>query len=183
MDTNNDEEVILNTQEETVELYPTESTEEDSEQIDWKAEALKLKAEADKAREIAENQKVRAERAESKAKSVKTAPQAKSELSTIDIIALTKANIETDDIEEVLDYAKFKGISVSEALKSTVVKATLSERAEQRNVSMATNTGGSKRGVARVSDDALMQSASKGNLPESDADIDRLMKAMMTRKN
>lgn len=93
MESNNDEEVILNTQEETVELYPTEGTEEDSEQIDWKAEALKLKAEADKAREIAENQKVRAERAESKAKSVKTAPQAKSELSTIDIIALTKANI------------------------------------------------------------------------------------------
>jgi len=183
MEHNNDEEVILNTQEETVDLDTTESTEEDSEQIDWKAEALKLKAEADKAREIAENQKVRAERAESKAKSVKTSPKANSELSTIDIIALTKANIETDDIEEVLDYAKFKGISVSEALKSPVVKATLSERNEQRNVAMATNTGGSKRGVAKISDDSLINNARNGNLPESDADIDRLMKAMMTKRN
>lgn len=182
MEHNNDEEVILNTQEETVDLNTTESTEEDSEQIDWKAEALKLKAEADKAREIAENQKVRAERAESKAKSVKTAPQVKSELSTIDIIALTKANIETEDIEEVLDYAKFKGISVTEALKSPVVKATLSDRAEQRNVSLATNTGGSKRGVAKISDESLIAGATKGNLPESDADIDRLMKAMLFQK-
>lgn len=178
MNENTDEEVILNTQEETVELDTTESTEEDSEQIDWKAEALKAK-------EIAENQRIRAEKAEGKIKTEKTQVKASKspELSTMDIIALTKANIETEDIEEVMDYAKFKGISIADALKSSVVKATLSERAEQRNVSLATNTGGSKRGVARVSDETLVANAQKGNLPESDADIDRLMKAMMVRKN
>jgi hypothetical protein len=178
MDNNTDEEVILNTQEETTELDTVDTTDESSEEIDWKAEALKAK-------EIADNQRIRAEKAEGKIKTEKT--QVKSskspELSTMDIIALTKANIETEDIEEVMDYAKFKGISIADALKSSVVKATLSERAEQRNVSLATNTGGSKRGVARVSDETLVANAQKGNLPESDADIDRLMKAMMVRKN
>lgn len=176
MDTNNDEEVILNTQEETVELDTTESTEEVAEQIDWKAEALKMK-------EIADNQRIRAEKAERKSKeevkSESKTTQFNPNLSTVEIVALTKANIEPEDIDEVLEYAKFKGISVQDALKSTVVKATLAERAEQRNVALATNTGGAKRGTGRISDETLMANANKGNLPENDADIDRLIKAKM----
>lgn len=179
MDTNNDEEVILNTQEETVELETTESTEEVAEQIDWKAEALKMK-------EIADNQRIRAEKAERKSKeevkSESKTSQFNPNLSTVEIVALTKANIEPEDIDEVLEYAKFKGISVQDALKSTVVKATLAERAEQRNVALATNTGGAKRGTGRISDETLMANANKGNLPENDADIDRLIKAKMGLK-
>lgn len=179
MNNNTDEEVILNTQESTEELNTEESTEEVTEQeVDWKAEALKMK-------EIADNQRIRAEKAESKIKTEKSQTQTKeiksvnAELSTIDIIALTKANIETEDIQEVLDYAKFKNISISEALKSPIVKATLSEKAEQRNVALATNTGGAKRTSGRVSEETLVANAAKGNLPESDADIDRLIKAKM----
>lgn len=181
MEYNNDEEVILNTQEENVDLDTTQSDEssETSEAIDWKAEALKYK-------EIADNQKIRAEKIEKKFKETKDSPKetqtSNSNLSSMDIIALTKANIETEDIEEVIDYAKFKGISISEALKSSVVKATLQERAEQRNVALATNTGGAKRGSAKISDETLLANARKGILPESDADIDRLMKAQMARK-
>lgn len=178
MENNIDEEVILNTQESTEELNTEESTEEVAEQVDWKAEALKMK-------EIADNQRIRAEKAESKAKAEKTQSntretvQKNTDLSPIDIIALTKANIDTEDINEVLDYAKYKGISISEALKSPVVKATIAEKSEQRNVALATNTGGAKRTSGRISDETLMANANKGNLPESDADIDRLIKAKM----
>ena len=72
MNNNNDEEVILNTQEESVELDTTYSSEEGAEQeesFDWKSEALKLK-------ELSDNYKIRAEKAERKAK---VAPETKHE--------------------------------------------------------------------------------------------------------
>lgn len=178
MEHNNDAEVILNTQEVTEEPNTPESDESSEEStIDWRAEALKAK-------ELADNYKIRAEKAERKTKEapvVKT-QESNGNLSPIDIFALTKANIEAEDLEEVLDYAKYKGISVAEAIKSPVVKATLAERAEQRNVALATNTGASKRTTARQSDEALVSKAEKGELPESDADIARLVAAKYGKK-
>lgn len=167
-----DEEVILNTQEETVDLNATESDENSEiESID------DMRARLAKAEELANNYKIRAEKAERKTKTESPSETKKSDpnLSTIDIIALTKANIETDDIPDVLEYAKFKGIPVSEALKSTTVRSILSEKAEQRNIALATNTGGAKRSSGKVSDDTLIANAQRGNLPESDADIARLI--------
>jgi hypothetical protein len=175
MNENNGTEETLTPQEETEDLNTTESADETTEQIDWKAEALKMK-------EIADNQRIRAEKAERKAKEPQSIAQANPSLSTADIIALSKADIEAEDVDEVLEYAKFKRISIAEALKSPVVKATLSEKKEQRNVAIATNTGGAKRSTGRISDETLIANAEKGILPESDADIDRLMKAKMFAK-
>jgi len=110
------------------------------------------------------------------AKAEKKAPTVQANgLSTADIIALSRANIEDEDIDEVLEYAKFKKISVSEALKSSVVKATISERAEERKSAQAVYTGGgTRRAGGTVSDERLMADAQKGIMPESEADLARL---------
>ena len=177
MENNFDEEVILNTQEETVDLNVTESDESSEESFDWKSEALKLK-------ELSENYKIRAEKAERKAK---VAPEAKHEaqsanVSTKELYALMEAKVPEEDISEVEDYAKYKGISIAEALKTQAVRSILNEKSEMRNVASATNTGGSKRVGGRVSDETLLANASKGNFPDSDADIDRLVKLQFRKK-
>lgn len=95
-------------------------------------------------------------------------------LSQADVITLARTNIPEEDIKEVLDYAKFKNISVAEALKSSVVKATLAEKEESRKVAEATNTGAGRRGSGRISDESLLENSRKGILPDSDSDLERL---------
>lgn len=99
-----------------------------------------------------------------------------------DVMALSKANVSEDDVEIVEKYAKFEGISITEALKTTAVKAILAEKSEQRNVAEATNVSNARRGATQVSDDALLSAAAAGKLPESDEDIKRLIKAKMGQK-
>lgn len=164
-----DENEGVETQEETqeeVELEEVESSTEEEETVDWKAKALEEEARRKKAEETIEKAK----------KKSKTAPSvATNGLSTADIIALTRANIEDEDIDEVIDYAKYRKISVSEALKSTVVKATLSEKAEERKSAQAVYTGsGTRRAGGSISDERLMADAQKGIMPDSEADLARL---------
>lgn len=101
-------------------------------------------------------------------------------LSQKDFIALAKADIEDEDIDEVVEYATFKKISVSEALKSNMIKTLLSEKAEARKVANATNTGTTRKASSQASDDSLTSNFKKGQLPDKDEDIERLIKA---RKN
>ena len=141
--------------------------------------------EAEKAKELAENYKIRAEKAEKASKGDfkgEKTPKNKEgdELSPRDIIALTNANIAVDDdIDVVLDYAKFKKISVAEALKSSVVKATLAENEEHRKTAAATNTGAGRRGVQQKSEDTLLSEFKSGKVPETDDEMDRLALARM----
>lgn len=102
-----------------------------------------------------------------------------SKLSQADLFAIIKAGIEEEDIAEVADYAKLKKISVSDALKTTVVKQILAEKAEQRKVADGTNTGPAKRGSAKVSDEALISNAKAGKMPENDDDMNRLIKLQL----
>ena len=87
--------------------------------------------------------KTRAEKAEAELKKAKP-PVDKEDsdvsLSTKDFYALNKANVPEEDVDDVLEYAKFKNIPVADALKSSVVKATLAEKAEVRRTAQATNT-------------------------------------------
>lgn len=95
-------------------------------------------------------------------------------LGTKDLYALMEAKVPQEDIDEVVEYAAFKKISVAEALKSSVIKTSLAEKAEQRTTAEAANVGASKRGTGKVPDDVLLAKAAKGELPENDADIERL---------
>jgi hypothetical protein len=105
-----------------------------------------------------------------------------SELSTLDIIALSKANIEDEDIDEVLEYASYKKIPVREALKSSILKSTLAEKAEMRKSAQAVNTGSTRRSSSSVSDDRLLADARKGIMPESEEDIARLTRLKLQKK-
>lgn len=166
-DSNGAEEVALETTQDT-------TPENVEETIDWKAIALKNK-------ELAENQKIRAEKAEKLAKTIKV--EAKTDISkpvsmsTKDYIALVNAKINEDDIGEVEDYAKYKGISIAEALKVGVVKSLLAEKSEMRKTAQATNVSNARRSSTQISPETLLAKASKLDLPENDDDIERLIKA------
>lgn len=87
-------------------------------------------------------------------------------LSQEDLIAVTRSNVHDDDISEVIEYAKFKKISVKEALQSDVIKTTLSTKEELRKSAEIANKGGSKRVTNKVTDDSLLKDLSNGKVPE-----------------
>ena len=152
----------------------------------FKAQEEEKEAKFKKAEEIAENQRLRAEKAEAEAKKLKggkdeSTPKNDS-ISQTDMYALIKADVPQEDISEVTEYATLKKISIADALKTTFVKTLLSGKAEERKTAEATNTNGSRRGNAQVSEDTLLGNASKGELPESDSDLDRLVEARLNKK-
>lgn len=96
-------------------------------------------------------------------------------LSQMDLLALARSNVHDDDIADIVDYAKFKNISVAEAMKSSTVKAVIAEKTEFRKTAEITNTGNAKRTTSKVSDQALLENASKGIFPEKGSEeADRL---------
>lgn len=101
-------------------------------------------------------------------------------LSENDVIYIAKADIHEDDVNEVVSYAKKMGVGVKEAHK--FYGPILKERAEIRKTAEATNTGTSKRSPTKPSDDDLLSKASNNELPEDDAEIERLMKAKLFSK-
>jgi hypothetical protein len=98
------------------------------------------------------------------------------ELSSTDLYALLKGGVEQEDIPEIQDYAKLKGISITEALKAPIVKTILNEKEEMRKTAQATHVGASKKGGNKLSDDALLRMAEKGEIPESSEDMARLFR-------
>lgn len=170
---NTTEEAVLETAEASTE--PTETVEESVDDI---------KARLAKAEELNQSYKIRAEKAERLIKEKKEAvSEAKPvNLNSSDLYALLEAKVSQDNISEVEEYAKYKKISISEALKSSTLKTILAEKDEQRKIASATNIGTSRRGSSKVSDEALISNARSGKLPESDEEINRLIKARMGYK-
>lgn len=119
-----------------------------------------------KAEELANNYKIRAEKAEKLAKQ-------KGEISKqnvtpeLDNATLARIyDIHEDDIEEVLDMAKFKKLSLAETLKLGATKAILAEKAEFRKTAEVSNTGNARRGNTKVSDDILLANLAEGKVPK-----------------
>jgi len=164
------EEADLNTADETIDEVKARLQE---------AEDARLKAE-----KIAENQRIRAEKAERLAKGEKPRVEQKptptaGELTAKDIILLSKSNIsESEDIDEVLDFAKYKGISISEALKSSTVKSILAEKAEQRKTAEVTNTNSSRRATPKITSEQIIAKSESGE----DVDPEKLAEARMEQR-
>ena len=131
-----------------------------------------------------ENQTLKIQKAKLKEKQGQVKEEVKlgDNLSQNDLYALIKSDVAEEDISEVVDYAKLKKVSISEALKSNVVKTLLKEKAEERNVATASNTGTAKRSSAKTPDDVLLKNARKGEIPESDEDMKRLIEAELQAK-
>jgi hypothetical protein len=138
-----------------------------------------LKAKLLKAEQLAFNQKVRAEKAEKLVKSTQKIDTPS--LSTTDAIALIGANIkEGEDIEEVENWAKYKGISIAQALKSDELKAVLGIKAEKRGSAQATNTGSARHSPSNLTEGQILQRAKEGReIPNSKEDMDKLVKAVI----
>lgn len=179
----NDDAIISKEQEDADLDTANETVEELKERLAEEAEKR------EKAEELSNNYKIRAEKAEKLNKVSKPEPVSKDEspkageLSSKDLIALMEAKVSADDIDEVTEFAKFKGITVAEALKTSYIKATLVERTEQRNTASASNVGGAKRSSGKTPDDVLLAKAAKGELPDNDADMDRVIKLRLGIKD
>jgi hypothetical protein len=177
MDNYEDEEVV-ETESPEVELEEVEDTEEVESETEEVEEAVDWEARAKKAEQTIIN-------AKNKKAPREEAPAAKtdSKLSIFDQKAIFNADIETqEDLDEILDYADRKGISVADALKSTVIKATLNENAEIRNSAKAVNTGTGRRASGTVTDAQLMANATNGKMPSSDEDIAKLARMRFNKE-
>lgn len=137
----------------------------------------------DKATELADNYKIRAEKAESKKS--KKEPEEKKEVtetpnySIQDIKALS--DVHDDDIERLVDYAKFKDITIAEAKKDTVMQAILKEKIEERTTAEIADTKGG-RPNSNMTGETLIEKAREGQFSEKESDIDKLVDARMEAK-
>ena len=163
-----------------------EMSEEDQTQAIADKKTELIDAELAKEAELAANYKVRAEKAEALAKQLKIKPEEKPEapktpeLNLKDIRALQ--DVHDDDVDQITDYAKFKGVSVAEAKKLPEMQSLLRTKEEERKTAQATNTGGGRKGSSKVTGEDLIERAMSGQLPESDEDIVNLAEARLAQK-
>ena len=155
----------LQVEQETVEVEETTDEDTDSQPEDTVVLTKeKFKAMQEKAIKFDEAQK----QSKPKANSFKVTP----ELDNATIARIY--GIHEDDIEEVLDLAKFKKLSLAETLKLGATKAILAEKEEFRKTAEASNTGNARRSATKVSDDVLLANLSKGEVPKSASEAEAL---------
>lgn len=153
-----------------------ETPEGDSKPQDEEIDIEDLKKRAEASSQNFERAK-KAEDELKKLKSEKPEEVSRDGLSNKDVIFLAKADIHEDDMDEVLDWAKFKKVPVSEAYKQ--LKTTLNVREEERKSAAASNTSNARRGSSHATGESLLSQAKAGKIPESDEDIQSLIKAKM----
>lgn len=165
----------------------TDMSEEDQAQAIADKKAELIEAEFAKQAELAGNQKIRAEKAEALAKQLKIKPEEKPEhpktpgLELKDIRALQ--DVHDDDVDEVVEYAKFKGISIAEAKKLSVIQAHLKVKAEERTTAQATNIGKSGGKTSKVDGRNLLEKLNEsGEIPTDPATIRQYVQARIQKQ-
>ena len=134
-----------------------------------------------------ESQKIRAEKAEGEAKELKgklggVKEPEKVNLSPKDYLALTEAKISSDDFDEVMDWATYRKISISDALKDRTLQTVLREKVEQRETDAATAAKARRPAISEPQGDELLRQAAQGQIPTSDEGIDELVEAEFKAK-
>lgn len=109
-------------------------------------------------------------------KTTVTTQSSNTDISQTDLYALIKADVPQEDISEVSEYAKLKGISITDALQAPIVKAILKEKSDERTASNASHTGRTTRTSTPTGDD-LLEKAQRGDMPDKPEDIARLIRA------
>ena len=129
-----------------------------------------------------ESQKIRAEKAEQEAKElkdklgVKPTEEVKG-LPPKDYLALTEAKITSEDFDEVMNWAGYRKVSLSDALKDKTLQTILRERAEQRATDEATAVKGRRPADTEPQGQELLRRAHNEQLPETDKGIEELVQA------
>jgi hypothetical protein len=101
-------------------------------------------------------------------------------LTVLDGLALQKEGIDHDeDIQEAVDYAAYKKITVRDALKHDALKSIIKDKVEVRRSALAAQTR-SPRGTQTVSHETVLQRAREGNVKETD--IEKLTEARMAER-
>lgn len=88
------------------------------------------------------------------------------DLTIKDAVLIQRANVEVEDIDEVVRWAKFNNQTIGQALSDDTLKTVLAKRAEVRKSAQATSTGTTKRVVTKVSDEEILKDAQNGKLPK-----------------
>ena len=173
MEHNQDDTEVLETP--VVEIETTETSEPTptpEEIAGWKAKAAEADELASKNKQLFE----RLEKAKAQAPSKTTG-----ELSSKDILFLAQNPVHEEDIDTVLDWAKFKKIPVTEAYKQ--MKSVLDVNAETRKSAEAINTKGGARGTAKVSPADLLAAASRNeDIDPTDENYNAIFQARLARK-
>lgn len=126
------------------------------------SQLAELADKATKAEEVARNQKIRAEKAEAEAKKPKKEDRKEDNLSIKDWKALQ--DVPEEDIDEVMDFAKYKGVSIAEAKANPVVQTILKTRQEERKTAQATATSQSRKTSVKTGANELVKRASEYSL-------------------
>lgn len=169
-------------EDENLEVVEDETAEEsETSQPDEDIEELRKRA------KLAEDYKTRAEIAERENKKLKKpvvhSNESTPDLNSRDLYALMQASVPQDDIDAVVEASKVLKLSVTDALKSNVVKALLNEKAEERKTASTTNTKGGARGTAKVSGADLLSKAERGDtVPDSAENMQALFQARRASK-
>jgi len=171
---NTDAPEVLETQETAEETAETP----DEETIELSAtELADLRAKAEKSDDLEAKNKQLFERL----KKEKQAPSKTDGISNKDVLFLAKADVHSDDMDELLDWAKFKKVSVEEAHKQ--LKTTLDVRAEERRSAGAAHVKGGARGSSKVSGQDLLRKAEQtGEIPDTADGLHDLFAARMARR-
>lgn len=159
---------------ETNEQEILELQDNETETIDSEVETEEVDIEALKKA----NATLKAQKEHWRKKAEKPEPTEKQEvegLSQKDVIYLAKTDIHQDDIDEVVEYAKLKKITVADAHK--FFKPILAERDEERKTAQATQTKGGTRSTSKITPEAILEKANKGQFSDSDDEIALLAEA------
>lgn len=111
--------------------------------------------------------------------SKKEAPASK--MSDKDMIALMRADIPDEDIDEVKAFAEYRKIPISEAIKNKTMQSILSERQEERQTANAAQTKGA-RGASKVTGEVLLEKARRGEVSDKTEDIEKLVTARINSR-
>lgn len=149
-----------------------EVTTEDTEVVDEEKETLRqqnkeLFARAKKAEGFVLENGEWVKKPEKKSEKEKKETKSDDGLSQKDLYALMNAHVPEDDIDQVADYAKLKGITVSEALKTSFVKSLLSDSEEMRKSAEVTTVGTRRAPTGKISDEAFLKKIETDGVPEA----------------
>lgn len=158
---------------ETEEGEQAETAEETPEEKIARLEKEKAQLAAEKAETDKKNKQLFAR--------VKKDEAAHAGLSPKDLLALSKADLHTEDLEELQDYASFKKISLADALQDPTMKAILATKQAERITAEATATRGARGATKPDGEDILRTFERTGEVPDTDEGMQALWAARVAR--
>lgn len=92
------------------------------------------------------------------------------EITALDAVALAKADVHEDDLEDILEVAKLRKVSVREALKLGLTQAIIAKNQEFRKSAQAANTGPAKQSSKKKTQGAILNDLREGKVPDKGSD-------------